>query len=915
MASRGPAAGTLAAALWVWAGLGSGTLWSATISEPDTVLYGRVINRAGPVEELVTQGVLTWGFRLPGGGQESFSTSLQPLLGGLYCYELRVPHSLAATGLQTAPRSIPLPADETSYGFAEIRVNGAEALIVRDELSAVAVSQQNRAQAIRVDLELREPMADSDGDGLPDWWEEKYGMDPFSAADATVDVDGDGLNSLEEFLAGLSPLEDNRIPRLARTEYSVYLAGVSGLPLRVVDTDTAAEDISVVLTRVPEEGALVLRDAQGGRVLRVGSRFTAADANMGLVEFRRDGQSAVLAPRADFEVALSDGGPMQRGGILLPGRKREGQLRPGVAPEPAVVRLRFFRDEIAPGADVSWEVLADSATVLPGVRSGSAALRSKAAMWARYGGCVVWDLLDHHSPETVRAVSGGLTEESYLTGLAGSYGPEAPVVLLGGTGPDYLEGGFGDDILFGGAGEDVLVGNGGADRFIIDVVSRGDRIEDFDPEEGDQLDLSRLFAGVAGIAEDYLRVIGEVDGGTRLEIRTGGVAEGEPDVVVRLTGYSLTPDSLADLVGRGSILLGDLTVMPLLTVEKAADAAENGLKPGSFLIRRGGSVGTELSMRLGFSGSATAGVDYQALPETWVFPAGVREMAVLIHPYSDALSESAETVRVEILESDGYHVGRENAAELVIRDLAPELSLSVVRSEASFSPSTPAVVRVNREELMDRQIVVELVWSGTAALTWVEPLPQYLEFGRGESTRLIEVRPKSGQAQPEDAMALTLRLAEHSSYLLAEPAATTLLVLPGFIPFEQWAAKHWPARTDLRELAGSDPGAFGLSVLERFAFNLDPAGPDLDSTRLPRLVERNGRMGLEFVLRPGLADVGIEIERSGDLRQWNRDTAALLEVELSPGAELPVGWRRFEGNGPHFGDGVGFFRVRLRYEP
>ncbi|MEW6486517.1 MAG: hypothetical protein AB1578_01205 [Thermodesulfobacteriota bacterium] len=50
---------------------------------------------------------------------------------------------------------------------------------------------------------------DSDGDGLPDWWEFLYGTDPFdpNAPVLTEDVDGDGLNWWEEFQAGTNPLD------------------------------------------------------------------------------------------------------------------------------------------------------------------------------------------------------------------------------------------------------------------------------------------------------------------------------------------------------------------------------------------------------------------------------------------------------------------------------------------------------------------------------------------------------------------------------------------------------------------------------------------------------------------------------------------------------------------------------------
>jgi hypothetical protein len=46
---------------------------------------------------------------------------------------------------------------------------------------------------------------DQDGDGLPDWWEEKYGLNPFDPTDAGLDSDGDGLSNLEEYQVGGDP--------------------------------------------------------------------------------------------------------------------------------------------------------------------------------------------------------------------------------------------------------------------------------------------------------------------------------------------------------------------------------------------------------------------------------------------------------------------------------------------------------------------------------------------------------------------------------------------------------------------------------------------------------------------------------------------------------------------------------------
>jgi hypothetical protein len=49
------------------------------------------------------------------------------------------------------------------------------------------------------------PYEDTDGDGLPDSWEKKHGLDPKNPADATTDLNGDGYPNIEEFINGTDP--------------------------------------------------------------------------------------------------------------------------------------------------------------------------------------------------------------------------------------------------------------------------------------------------------------------------------------------------------------------------------------------------------------------------------------------------------------------------------------------------------------------------------------------------------------------------------------------------------------------------------------------------------------------------------------------------------------------------------------
>jgi hypothetical protein len=57
------------------------------------------------------------------------------------------------------------------------------------------------------------PEVDTDKDGLPDWWETKFGLNINDAADAKADSNGNGYDNLKEFALGLDP-KDTTTPKV-----------------------------------------------------------------------------------------------------------------------------------------------------------------------------------------------------------------------------------------------------------------------------------------------------------------------------------------------------------------------------------------------------------------------------------------------------------------------------------------------------------------------------------------------------------------------------------------------------------------------------------------------------------------------------------------------------------------------------
>jgi len=69
---------------------------------------------------------------------------------------------------------------------------------------------------------------DRDNDGMPDWWEEKYGFNPESPFDAENDKDGDGYTNLKEYQIGTNPVKNIFMENAAYRikEGGVYLFAV-----------------------------------------------------------------------------------------------------------------------------------------------------------------------------------------------------------------------------------------------------------------------------------------------------------------------------------------------------------------------------------------------------------------------------------------------------------------------------------------------------------------------------------------------------------------------------------------------------------------------------------------------------------------------------------------------------------------
>ncbi len=173
----------------------------------------------------------------------------------------------------------------------------------------------------------------------------------------------------------------------------------------------------------------------------------------------------------------------------------------------------------------------------------------------------------------------------------------------------------------------------------------------------------------------------------------------------------------------------EATPLPVVTISATVSNASElaPVTPGRFTLTRTGDLSQDLVVNVNTAlGGATKGTDYTFTPDyvagsqgfsTFTIPADTNALDIVVTPLVDTIQEGPETVILQLGPGNGYLVGTQSSATVVIDDddtALPKVSLAATASETTENSGVPAVLTFTRTGATTSNLTVNYSVSGTA---------------------------------------------------------------------------------------------------------------------------------------------------------------------------------------------------------